>query len=256
MGDYSDRTILVTGASRGLGHVAARAFAAEGARVFLAARSEDKLQELRRGLPDPDRHGVFAGDLTDPATAAAMTGFLLEEMGVPNAILHCMGGGLGMHDPLLDAGQFDTLFRTNLGAGAEINRLLLPKMAENGPGYVVHVGSTASTEAIASVGYNTVKAALAAYVRSLGREYASTGVVVTGILPGAFYAPGNSWRRLEADKPDVVEKFTAERLPRGRIAEAEELLPLLFLLTGPGAAMMAGTCIAIDAGESRAYAAS
>ena len=99
-----------------------------------------------------------------------------------------------------------------------------------------------------------MKAALAAYVRSLGREYASTGVVVTGILPGAFYAPGNSWRRLEADKPEVVEKFVAERLPRGHIAEAEELLPMLFLLTGPGAAMMAGTCIAIDAGESRAYA--
>ena len=111
------------------------------------------------------------------------------------------------------------------------------------------------TCALPIFGYNTVKAGLAAYVRSVGNALAGSNVIVTGILPGAFYGPGNAWRRMEETKPEVAAKFAAERLPRGRIAEGEEMLPLLFLLTGPGASMMAGTCVAIDAGESHAYAA-
>ena len=117
----------------------------------------------------------------------------------------------------------------------------------------MHVGSIASQEATASVGYNTVKSALAAYVRSLGRELAETRVVVSGILPGAFYAPENSWERLKASKPEVVREFIEKNLPRKRIAEVDELLPLIFFLAGKAASMMSGCCVPIDAGEGKSY---
>mgnify|MGYP001307513845 CR=1 FL=1 len=117
-----------------------------------------------------------------------------------------VGGGYGFRDPLLTWEQFETLYKVNVSIAAEINRLVLPSMVEQKKGFVVHVGSVASQEATASVGYNTVKASLAAYVRSLGREMAHTGVIITGILPGAFYAPGNSWRRLEENKPAVFDR--------------------------------------------------
>ena len=126
-------------------------------------------------------------------------------------------------------------------------------MVENGYGRVVHVGSIAGQEATGSVGYNTVKAALSGYVRSLGRELAKSGVVITGILPGAFYAPSNSWRRLEENKPEVVEKFIKDKLPRGRIAGAKEIVPLILFLAGNSASMMSGSCVPIDAGEGKAY---
>lgn len=256
MVNYANKTVLVTGASKGLGHVAATAFATSGAKVFMAARTEEKLEELRLSLPIPDNHRIFSKDLTDPGNICQLANALLEVFGPPDIVIHCMGGGLGLHDPLPPAEQLDTLFRTNLCTSMELNRLLIPKMCKDGDSgrYVVHVGSTASTEAIASVGYNTIKAALAAYVRSLGNEFAPTNVVITGLLPGAFFAPGNSWEILKRDKPEIVERFVKERLPRGKIAKSEEILPLLYLLTGSGASMMAGTCIAIDAGESNSYA--
>ena len=116
------------------------------------------------------------------------------------------------------------------------------------------MGSIASSEAVASVGYNTAKAALAAYVRSLGNHLASSGIVVTGVLPGGFNAPGNSWERLRAGKPEVVDRFVAERLPRGRLAEAEELVPLIAFLCSDAASMMGGCLVPIDAGEGRTYA--
>ena len=96
----------------------------------------------------------------------------------------------------------ETLYKVNVSIAAEINRLVLPSMVEQKKGFVVHVGSVASQEATASVGYNTVKASLAAYVRSLGREMAHTGVIITGILPGAFYGEDNSMFRFEYYKPE------------------------------------------------------
>jgi len=96
-------------------------------------------------------------------------------------------------------------------------------------------------------------AALAAYVRSLGREIAGSGIVATGILPGGFYAPENSWERLEAKSPDVVKKFIEERLPRKFLGRAEELIPMILLLCSDAASMMGGCLVPIDAGEGRAY---
>ena len=111
----------------------------------------------------------------------------------------------------MDHVDFELLLKTNLSIGVELNRLLIPSMIKRGQGNVLHVGSTASTQAIASVGYNTVKAAVAAYVRSLGRELASTGVIVTGILPGAYFAPENSWERLREKNPDIVKRFIGSK---------------------------------------------
>ena len=101
---------------------------------------------------------------------------------------------------------------------------------------------------------DTAKAALAAYVRSLGNALAKSGIVVTGILPGGFNAPGNSWERLRASKPDVVDRFVDQRLPRGRLAEAEEVVPLVAFLCSDAAAMMGGCMVPIDAGEGITYA--
>lgn len=251
--EFAGKRVLITGASRGLGAVAAVGFAERGARVIVCGRSADKLAELTARLPDPERHAFFAADLLDPAQTAALAAFALQRSGGVDVVLHALGGGYGFRDPLLSWDQFLTLHKVNVAAGGELNRLLTPSMTAAGGGRIIHVGSVASTDAVASVGYNTVKAALAAYVRSLGRALAGQNVVVTGILPGAFYAPENSWRRLEEKSPEVVREFIDRRLPRGRIAEAEEMLPLIFLLAGAGASMMAGSCVAVDAGEAVAY---
>ena len=120
-------------------------------------------------------------------------------------------------------------------------------------GNLVHVCSIASSEATGSVGYNTVKAALAAYVRTLGRELAGSGIVATGILPGGFYAPGNSWERLEEKNPAAVKQFIKERLPRDFLGNGEELIPMIQLLCSDDASMMAGCLVPIDAGEGFSY---
>jgi len=245
--------ILITGASRGLGAVCAKAFAAQGARLTLMARTTEALEAVVASCPAPALHQAIPVDLLEMGQIASAVDQLLQSGGCPDTVLHCAGGGLGLREPLLPAEGLLRLFSLNVAAPAEINRLLLPAMQGRGQGNLVHVGSIAGSEAVASVGYNTAKAALAAYVRSLGNLMAASGIVVTGILPGGFKAPGNSWERLAADKPDVVEQFIQQRLPRGFLAQAEELVPLLAFLCCDAASMMGGCMVPIDAGEGKAY---
>jgi len=245
------KTILITGASRGLGSVCAKAFADGEAKLALMARSQEGLQSVLASCPG--EHVAVPVDLTDGDALTDAVGEVMDSMGSIDIVLHVAGGGLGLREPLIDGGDLSKLFALNVGAAVQINKLIAPSMIERGNGHLVHVGSIASTDAVASVGYNTVKAALAAYVRSLGNVLAASGLVVTGILPGGFVAPGNSWERLKAKSPDVVDRFIDERLPRGRLAEAEELIPLITFLCSDAASMMGGCLVPIDAGEGKTY---
>ena len=248
-----DKRILITGASRGLGSVCAQAFAARGARLVLMARSSDDLARVRAGCANPDQHLQYVLNLTDLGQLQNVMAEMLADQPPLDVVLHVAGGGLGLRDPLIKAEDLHRLLALNLVAAAEINRLVAPSMTARGRGNLVHVGSISGNEANASVGYNTAKAALAAYVRSLGNHLAGSGVVATGIMPGGFMAPGNSWDRLKTAKPEVVDTFIRERLPRKRLAEARELVGLLSFLCSDAASMMAGCMVPIDAGEGKTY---
>lgn len=208
---------------------------------MLTGRRSEKLSMLSSELGDAP---WLACDLTDQREVYRLAAWTGKVAG----ILHAAGGGYGWHDPLPSWQQMDVMARLNLYAGAELNRLLVPHMAERGR--IVHVGSTASIEACGAAGYNAAKAALAAYVRTVGRSLAKQGIVMSAILPGAFTAPGNAFERRS---PEAVQAFVRERLPRGDVGSAMELLPLIRLLLSDDASMMAGSCITIDAGETVAY---
>ena len=254
-GEFQEKRILITGASKGLGYICAQEFEKQGAQLVMVARSSSKLEQLKNTFSNPANHLVFSADLLNHDSIQSLVKKGLEHSGGFDIVLHILGGGYGFRDPLITWEQLDTLFKVNVSVAAEINRLIVPGMVEKKYGRLVHVGSIASQEATASVGYNTVKSALAAYVRSLGRELAESQVVASGILPGAFYAPENSWERLNAAKPEVVKEFIEKNLPRKRIADVDELLPLIYFLAGKAASMMSGCCVPIDAGEGKSYIA-
>ena len=217
------RRILITGASKGLGAVLCQSFPDD--EVIPYTRNECDFLKL-----DQWNHDLSV-----------------------DVAIHCAGGGLGLRDPDPSSRALYDLFMTNLGGAAEINRVIMPGMKVNGWGRIVHVCSIASGEAVGSVGYNMVKSGLAAYVRSLGREMAHSGIVVSGIAPGAFQAPGNAMERLKMNHPEAYMDFLTTRLPRKKMGDAAELVPLIRFLCSDDASMMAGCVVPIDAGEGIYY---
>ena len=216
------KRLLILGATRGLGALALKAF------------PEWKVETRQYDFRNPNK--IQGEELLDF-----------------DGVLHCTGGGMGFRGPYIPAQSMYELFMLNLGLAMEVNRYAAMGMADKGWGRIVHVGSIAGGEAIGSVGYNTMKAALGAYIRSMGRELAPFGVVVAGIAPGAFLAPGGAMERLKTNHPEAYQEFIESRLPRKKMGEGEELIPILKLLFSEGASMMGGSMIPVDAGEGRYY---
>ena len=89
-------------------------------------------------------------------------------------------------------------------------------------------------------------------VRSLGKELLEHGIIVSGILPGAFYGDDNAMFRYEYYKPEEYLEFV-KSLPKGRMPLVDEYLPMIFLLSNPKSTIMNGSLISMDGAQGQSY---
>ena len=120
-------------------------------------------------------------------------------------------------------------------------------------GNIIHVGSIASYESVGSVGYNSAKATITAYVKTLGRELSKKNIIMTGILPGGFIAPENAMHRLKKNNKKAFNDFIKNRLPRKKMGNTNEIMPIIEFLASKNAGMMSGCLIPMDGGEGKSY---
>ena len=244
---------LITGASRGLGAAVCEALANNGHKLIMVSRNTSDLCTLKDRLKNAEEHRVCTVDLCNlREIKECLVGGDLDLENV-EVVVHAAGGGIGLKEPLLNVDDFEKLLALNLSSAIEINRLVIPGMAKAKKGNIIHIGSIASYEAVGSVGYNTAKAAICGYVKSLGREVLKDGIILSGVLPGGFISEGNAMDRLRDRNRQAYDQFIKERLPRGKMGKAEELIPIILLLCEPSAAMFGGCLIPVDAGEGKAY---
>jgi len=251
--EFLRKKIIITGASRGLGAMLCKHLAERGAEIAMFSRSKEDMDSIKSKLKNSTNHISIKVDLTNNnliRLAFRKAKSFLKHIDI---ILHIAGGGFGLKDKLITNKELNKLFQINLGAAIEINRLAIKYRNKNHSLKIIHVGSIASYEAVASVGYNVVKSALAAYVRSLGRELYKSKVLVTGILPGGFTAPGNAMERFKKKNFKEYKNFIKTRLPRGIMGSVDEILPMLLFLCSSHSSMMGGCMVPIDAGEGKSY---
>jgi 3-oxoacyl-[acyl-carrier protein] reductase len=251
--EFLGKRIIVTGASRGLGAMACEALAKRGAKIAMLSRSKKEMDNLKNGLKNPSNHISIKVDLLKNNAIKLAIKKAKKFLKQIDIVLHVAGGGFGLKENLIKDKDLKTLLQVNLGAAAEINRLVVSGKIKSQSLKLVHVGSIASNEAVASVGYNVSKSALSAYVKSLGRKLYKNNVIVTGILPGGFIAPGNAMERLKKKNIKDYIKFIKTRLPRGLMGNVNEVLPMLLFLCSRHSSMMGGCLVPMDAGEGKAY---
>lgn len=250
---FKNKNVLVIGASKGLGESLSLSLAENNANLALLSRSEQKLQKLKKKLKNPSNHIFHYLDLEKINSIHDSLNIILKKFKHIDIVYHTAGGGYGFKDALITQKKLTTLFQVNIGGAAEINRIILEKKNRNKITRIIHVGSIASYEAVGSVGYNTVKSSMVGYVRSLGREMYKKKAIITGIMPGGFEAPNNAMHRLKTKNFTAYNKFIKERLPRMKMGNVKEILPLMLLLGTEFSDMMGGCMVPIDAGEGKSY---
>lgn len=246
------RTVVVTGAGRGIGLATTNAFIAQGDRVVGAART------ITPELVAAGAHGV-AVDLTTPDGVNR----LIQEAGDIDVLVNNVGGGDGTASGLsgfldVEDAEWRSLFEVNFFTAVRVTRAALTSLIAR-RGVIVNVSSIgARVPSIGPIAYNTAKAALTALGKALAEEFGPVGVRVVTVSPGptrtaVWEAPDGLGARLAAAANTGHAEFlaqvpTAMGMTTGRMTEPDEVAQLIAYLASPQAASIVGADFLIDGG--------
>jgi 3-oxoacyl-[acyl-carrier protein] reductase len=238
------KVALVMGASRGLGRGVALALAREGARVAIASRSAEKLDEAAAEIGAAAT--PFVADAGDLERMAALPGEVEAALG-PVEILVANTGGPpmgGAHDHGIE--EWEAAYRTLVLSPKVLAEAVVPGMRERGWGRIVNVGSSTTLEPIPYLNLsNSHRMATVGYLKTLSREVAGDGITVNTVATGKF-----ATERLAANAGSLeqAEEAAKTHVPAGRLGQPEEYGDLVAFLCSQRAAYLTGTVIPIDGG--------
>lgn len=221
----ADKVCVVTGASSGIGEATARALAAAGARVVLAARREDRLEEIAREITSAGGTALAVRcNVTRKKDLESLRDATTQEFGRCDVLVNnagIPGGGWFADIPMT---QLDRVTATNYVAVLRATKLFLPSLLES-KGHVVNVASLAGRYALpGSAAYSAAKHAVVALSESLYYELKPQGVMVTVVNPGLVTTEGFPHDRLLTDRrlapfvmsPEKIAKVIVDCVKRRR----------------------------------------
>lgn len=242
--DLTDRVVVVTGASSGLGAHFARRLAAEGARVVLAARRLDRIEALADELPDAL---AVACDVTSEEDCARLAQTTLDAYGTVDVLVNNAGVSkpARVEDETVDA--FREVVEVNLVSTYSLSRRFGTVMAEQGHGSIVNIASIVGLVGLGRMpqaSYAASKAGVVNLTRELAAQWARQGVRVNAIAPGFF--PSEMTAGLFGDPKG--EAWVAKLTPMGRGGRDGELDGALVYLASDASSYVTGTVLAVDGG--------
>ncbi len=255
----SERVFIVTGSSRGIGRATALSLASEGASLLLTGRREEALaavaEDCRRA---GGRAETAALDITAADTGERLLGACLEQFGRVDGLVNNAGSSTVRSLEEVTDEQWRHQWELHVMAPMRLMRAIAPVMAERGWGRIVNVSSSSGKRPSATIEmpYSVTKAAVLSLSRAFADRFARHGVLVNAVTPGPvadelWLAPGGMADQNAAAQGinrDEVLKATANRVPRGRMASAEEIASVIVFLCSEPAANVAGAAWSVDGG--------
>jgi NAD(P)-dependent dehydrogenase (short-subunit alcohol dehydrogenase family) len=258
----TDKVVVITGASSGIGRAAALTVAAEGAIPVLVARSLDKLEKAKVEIEGFGGTAyVCAADVTDPAAPDHVIAAVLAQYGRIDALVN-NAGGLHVRTSFLATTdeQWLSTFDLDFHAARRMSRAAVPAMLASGGGSLVHVSSDSGRlPEIGNVDYAAAKLPLLALSKSLATEFSPQGirssVVVSGPTRTELYDRPGGFAEQAAkiwgiDKESAVTRM-ADRLLTRRLGQAEDLARVIAYLVSPLSRQVTAAEWSVDGGIQR-----
>lgn len=239
-----DKRVLVMGSSAGLGRAVAEAFIAEGAKVVLNSRSEEKLPGLVREMKAA---GGVAADLSKAGEAVKLVEKARSILGGIDVLVTNTGGPLKNNFLDVSVGQWQEDYQSLWMSVVESLHAVLPEMKKQKFGRVLMITSLAAKEPLPGLTTsNGLRAGLAGLAKSIANEVAADGVTLNLLLPG--YTNTDRMKELK-----LSEERVKQMIPAGRMGEPNELADLACFLGSPRAGYITGQSIAIDGGALKGH---
>lgn len=247
--ELKGKTIIITGASSGIGAAAALLFAQEGAKVVLGARRAGELETLAGRINHGGGRAAFAaGDVRDKGYAEVLVDLAIKTFGALDGAFNNAGIVGTMHSiPDMSVDNWNEVMSVNLTAAFLAAKAQIPAIRKQGSGSIVFTSSFVgfSNGGMPGMGaYAASKAGLVGLVQSLASEHASEGIRVNALLPGGTVTPAGG-----EGNPDVLT-FISDLHPMKRMASADEIAEAAAFLLSDRSSFMTGSPMIVDGGMS------
>jgi 3-oxoacyl-[acyl-carrier protein] reductase len=249
----SGKVCVVTGASSGIGLAVSTRLVQEGAQVLMVARDEQRLAAAAAEAGGD----YLAADITDPDADERIVATCAEQMGGIDVLVNNAGTSFARSlDELTDA-DWQGQFELHVMAPMRLMRAAAPRMAKQGDGRIVNVCSSAGKRpSLTNAAYSVTKAAQLSLSRVFADTYASQGVLVNAVTPGAvesslWMTPGGLADQTAAARGidrDAALQRQIDRIPLGRFARPAEVADAIVFLCSANASTVAGAAWSVDGG--------
>lgn len=247
--ELKNKTIIITGASSGIGAAAALLFASEGANLVLGARRSRELEALAKTINQANGIAVLlAGDVRDEGYARALVDLAKKEFGTLDGAFN-NAGIIGEMQPVphMSIDNWTDVISVNLTSAFLAAKTQIPAMKPHGKGSIVFTSSFVgySNAGMPGMGaYAASKAGLIGLVQSLASDHAVEGIRVNALLPGGTITPSGG-----EGNPGVLE-FIASLHPMKRMAAPQEIAQAALFLLSDRSSFMTGSPMIADGGMS------
>jgi NAD(P)-dependent dehydrogenase (short-subunit alcohol dehydrogenase family) len=248
------KVAVVTGGASGMGMVASKLFAAEGARVVLTDVADDAGEKVAAQIAEAGGEALYAhADVSREAEAEAMIAAAVDRFGGLD-VLYNNAGVMLPDDGSIDATDervWDTTLGVNVKGVAFGCKFGIPAMIRSGGGSIVNVASFVAWlgAATSQTAYTASKGAVLAMTREIAVEYARKGVRCNALCPGPIETP--LLMQLLSDEQKRQRRFV--HIPMGRLGRAEELARAALFLASDDSSYMTGASLIVDGGITAAY---
>jgi len=245
---FKDKTVIVTGAARGLAETTARLLAAEGANLVAADLNLPRLKDVVASINQAGgRATAVEVDVTDRAKVQAMVDVALREYGRVDAIVN-IGAGYAPYKGLVNTSdeEWDRIVDSNLKSIFLCCRAVLPVMLEQRYGRIVNISSLAARTFSHFLGahYAAAKAGVLGLTRHIAHEYGPQGICANAVCPTAFYG-----ERLSEIMTPEKEQALINAIPLRRIPGPEDIAPAIAFLASDDAVFVSGVSLDVNGAQ-------